>query len=142
MPDGIIDQLVRLQDKDGDNFRLSPSQSSQYHEVLAAQSPYFCVLDILDERGAKVGVANYYIEPDQSGTVYLNWVELSRAARDRGIALAIIEFANAYFPEQGMKKLVCVIETSGRQAFEALGFWVDETQESRYGRIQMAHIFD
>jgi hypothetical protein len=142
MPDGIIDEPVPLQDKNGDSFTLAPVQGSKYDEALAVMSPDICVLDILNDRGVKVGVVNYYLDPEQLKTVYLNWVALSLTVQDRGYLLAMLAFANTYFQQAGMRKLVLVAEQTAQATFESFGFVLDPTQESQFGRIQMERTFE
>lgn len=142
MPNAIIDQPVELQDQNGDIFTLSPGPWGKHHDALSAMSRYFCVLDILDPNGTKCGVINYYLEEKEPGTVYLNWVDLSATARGKGYVIAMAEYANAYFAQEGIKRLVLVVEKEAQATYESFGFTLDTTEESHYGRIQMERIFD
>lgn len=142
MSSSLIDLPVVLRDKHGDKFTLSPASEGKYHEALRVLSPYFCVLDILDDKDQKVGVINYYLEAPNWESVYLNWVGLSKTVRGLGYVVAMAEYANAFFADAGVKRLILAVPEDAEHVYASFGFEKDETVESRNGLIQMNRNFD
>lgn len=142
MASSVIDQVVSLKDKHGDIFTLSPAPYGKHHEALLVLSRVVCVLDVKNETGVKVGLINYRVENDRPWVVYLNWVSLSSTVRGRGYIIAMAKYANAFFPEAGVRELVLAVPAEARSVYESFGFVEDTSIPSLYGRIQMQRHFD
>lgn len=125
MNDCLIKTTVELETESGEKFTLSPGPYGKHHDALSRKSRHFCVLDIKDNDGRKVGVINYWVDESRPGTIYLNWVDLTASMRGRGFTTAMALFANAYFREAGVKRLILDIPHSAAAKpsfYEKYGF--------------------
>lgn len=134
MRDPLIRSRTVIGTVNGDRVTVSPSPPDELHEALASMSPYFCVLRIKNQQNKVIGSANFWLEPDEPGTVYLNWIDLVKSVRGCGYGTAIMRFADEHFRAAGMTRLILKVSANAAEArhiYEKLGFMVIEEPEDQ-----------
>jgi len=136
----LIDKPVVVKTKNGDELSLVPMKPNAMHKAMAKISSKYrerykesAVLDIKDSSGKRVGNGQMWLRGEKKDELYLNWIDISKSARGRGYASAVLLAAEAKGKELGVKKMtleVPGISPDARHIYEKQGFRVTQEPKS------------